>query len=350
MKPRIALTYYSYLTIPWKDILNSIQAAEKEGFECVLLSESAYRDATVLLADVLSNTRRIRVGTNIVNIYSRTPTQIAMANATLNELYDGRVELLALGQSNWHWIEKFHGVKFEKTLLRAREYVEVIRALFSGNPVNYSGKYFNVQNVQFRTAPVRIPIYLGCTGPKMLGLTGEVADGVIFSSLASPEYAKYAVNLIREGAEKVGRDPRQIDIGCSVVLAASENEEAARQAAVRAFLYYVRIPEMKDFQIRKTGFDPKEFEELRRTYWGGDMMNAHSSPLETGNMKKAMSMVTDSMLSAFIVYGTPKHCRERLDDYAKAGVTFPVIRSAVDEETGIEAVLANIKAVSKLLK
>lgn len=351
MIPRkIALTFYSYLTISWEDIVRSILTAEKAGFNCALLSESAYRDATILLGKILSKTKRIRVGTNIVNVYSRTPTQIAMALATLNEVYNQRIELLALGASNPHWIEKFHGVKFEKALSKMKEYVTVIRALFSGENVNCAGQHFTVHDVQFRDKPVKIPIYLGVTGPKMLRLAGEVADGVILNSLSTPQYIRYAIDQIKAGAADGSRDWKKIDIGCSIVVAASKDEKAARRAAARAFLYYMRIPNDFDPLIRESGFDPKEFEPIREAYWGGDMLKTLTSPTGTGNMSRAESMVTDKMLDAFTVYGNPRRCRERLAEYEKAGVTFPVIRSAVDEETGIEAVLANIKTVSQLLK
>jgi 5,10-methylenetetrahydromethanopterin reductase len=168
----------------------------------------------------------------------------------------------------------------------------------------------------------------------MRRLTGEVADGVILNSLSTPAFIEQSIDLISEGAQKAGRQLSAIDIGCSIVFSASEDRQAAIEAAKRGLMFYIIYPEF-DPIITTTDLLP-QVQSLRDAYWRGDIDEAHR-------------LVTEEMLEAFVVFGTPAECREKLQAYVEAGVDLLVIRSCVDKLNGKDAVLENIEALRGFL-
>jgi 5,10-methylenetetrahydromethanopterin reductase len=221
---QLALTFYSVLRMPIADILQCARAAEAAGFGFISMAESFYRDAAALAAAIAGNTRTIRLGTSVFPIYTRTPFQLAMAMATLDELSSGRMGYLGLGLGYRNRTEDYFGVKIERPLGRMREYIEIIRLLLSGSDAGYRGKFF-----QFKTFPklvgerLHIPIYFGSSGSRMLQLAGEVADGVILNSIATPAHIQHARNMLKRGAEIAGRDPAKGTIAASVIYAVADN-------------------------------------------------------------------------------------------------------------------------------
>ncbi len=336
--PSLALTFYSLLDIPVDDVIACWQEAETSGFEYGVMSESAGRDAAVILTRAALETRTINLGTNIIPMYVRSPMQTAAAALTLSEVSNGRFRILGLGTSYKQRVEAWFGGGFRSPVVRAREYVEVIRSLLSEGPTNYHGEFFNITDYPDLTtltdAPRDIRIYLGVTGPKMRRLTGEVADGVILNSLSTPRFIRDSIELVAEGAEAAGRSPADIEIGCSIVFSASEDRHEAIEAAKRGLLFYIIYPEFDP--IVKTTDQLPQVQALRETYWSGDVEGAYRA-------------ITEEMLEAFVVFGTPTECREKLREYVDAGVEFLVIRSCVDKLNGKDAVLQNIEALRGFL-
>jgi len=122
-----------------------------------------------------------KIGSSIVNIYSRSPSLIAMGAATVDTISNKRL-VLGLGTSSQPLVEDFHGAKFERPLKRMKEYVEIIQLILSGKTVNYPGEIFSLKNFSLLIKPPRdrIPIYLAAVNQKMVELTWKIADGVIF--------------------------------------------------------------------------------------------------------------------------------------------------------------------------
>lgn len=333
-RPRLALTFYSLIDITIDDMIECYQRAENAGFDYGVMSESAGRDAMVILAKAAQETERIKLGTNILPIYTRTPWLSAASALTLNEVADGRFEILGLGSSYKARVEAWFGESFEKPARRMREYVEVIKEILAEGETSYSGDVFRINDypdiTKLSNAPRDIKIYLGVTGPVMRRLAGRVADGAILNSLSTPEFIRESRELIRQGATDAGRNPAEIDLACSIVFSASEDRHEAMEAAKRGLLFYIIYPEFDP--IVQTTTLMSRVQELRDAYWGGDRQRAHD-------------MIDEELLEPFVVFGTPDECRKKLQEYVDAGVDLLVIRSCVDRLNGKRAVLDNIAAL-----
>jgi 5,10-methylenetetrahydromethanopterin reductase len=309
---KLALTFYSVLRMPMADILQCARAAEEAGFGFISVAESFYRDGAGLAAAIACNTRTIMLGTSVFPIYTRTPFQLAMATATLDELSSGRMGYLGLGLGYRNRTEDYFGIKVERPLERMREYVEIIRRLLAGDETSYQGKLFRFKTFPKLTGrPLHIPIYFGSSGAKMLSLAGEVADGVILNSLVTPAHIQQAKALMQQGAARAGRDPSRLSIAASVIYAVADDAEEAAAAAKEDVLFYLGYPEINPI-LDHAGVT-EEAEAIRR---------AHR---EHGKAA-ALQLIIPRMLDHLAIYGSAEHCRARLREVIEAGLDVPIIR------------------------
>ena len=156
-----------------------VRLAEEAGVDTVWVAEAWGRDCFTILTLLARETKRITLGTGIVNCYSRTPAALAQHFATLDEFSGGRM-VIGLGTSGHRVIEHFHGVPFQPSLTRLREYVEIIRMILAGEPLKYQGKLFRLERgFRLRFPPVRsqIPIFIASLTPKSVRQTAQIADG-----------------------------------------------------------------------------------------------------------------------------------------------------------------------------
>lgn len=331
---KLALMFQSVLRMPIKDIIECSIAAEKAGFGYIAVAESFYRDGFALASAIASRTHSVRFGTSVMPIYTRTPFQIAMGTATLHELSHGRVAFIGLGVGYRSRAEQYFGITQVNRLERMKESVEIIRMLLSGETVTYHGKLFDFDGFpRLVTDAVNIPIFFGSSGPKMLQLAGEIADGVILNSISTPEYVEFAKEKIATGAKSVGRDPSKIGIGHSIIYACSDNRRDAANAAKEDILFYISYSEL-DPVIRKSPFTTEAM-RMRQLY-------------KTGKKKEALALITDEMLDAFAVYGTPKECKTKLERFLSRGITLPIIRVSVTPYKETERKDAFMKAIDSL--
>ncbi|MHB8566907.1 MAG: LLM class flavin-dependent oxidoreductase [Nitrososphaerales archaeon] len=174
------------VTVAWQGAtIEALTAIAREadglGFGYFWLPEAWSLEAFSAASHLLSKTEKIRIGTGIVNVYSRSAALIGMGCATLDQIAHGRF-LLGLGSSGRGLIESFHGLRFEKPLERTKEYVVVIRKVARGESVDYSGDLLKLSRFKLFTKPVEsLEIYLGAIGEKNLKLAGEICDGAIIT-------------------------------------------------------------------------------------------------------------------------------------------------------------------------
>lgn len=298
--------------MPMQDLMDLASEAEDAGYESVWLTEAQGKDVFTTLAAIATVTQRIVIGPGVSPIFIRTPTLTAMTVTALDELSQGRAAL-GLGTGAKAGIERAHGVSFDHPLGRMREYVTIVRGILTQENFSYGGRYYRVKNVRREVTPfrARVPIYIAALGLRMAELAGEVADGVLLN-IATPEYARRAVEAVRHGAAKAGRDPSQVDIGCFVTTSVSQDRAEARTSARRRIARFAANPFYGNM-FRAAGFGP-EVDGVVQAATKGD--------------REAMeAQVSDAMVDAVAAHGSPSECREKVSEFVEAGVTLPIIQA-----------------------
>lgn len=296
-----------------KDILDYGRAAENLGFDGFWLTEESGKEAFGVLAMVATKTKKIRLGTGIVNIYSRTPTLLSMSITTLDEI-SGKRAFLGLGTGGVGFITRGHGLQIVDSVNRMREYVNIIRKLVAFERFSYEGKYFNIKNFQLRQEPVRtsVPIYLAGLNPKMQQLAGEVADGTIVNMLTDDGIKEIREN-IRIGAERTGRDPSKVGI-YALSMTLCGQDETAIEAMKKTISFYCASTHYHHI-LTNAGYgqEAKRIKEL----WD---QNKHDD---------AVKLVPDDLMKKLTLSGTPKEIRKRYKEYIAQGVypiVYPIVR------------------------
>ncbi|MGI0073418.1 MAG: LLM class flavin-dependent oxidoreductase [Nitrosotalea sp.] len=334
---KLALTFYSVLKMPMHDIISCAVAAEKAGFKYISMAESFYRDAFVLATAIAGQTTKVKYGSSIIPIHTRTPFQIAMATATFNEFSNGRVGFIGLGVGYRSRIEKFFGVKMENSLSKMREYVQIIRGLLSGNDFTYQGKFYNFQSFpRLVTQPLKVPILFGSSGCKMLRLAGEIADGVVLNSIGTPQYYKHVLSVLFGAAQEAGRSKNDYEIASSIIFSVADKYEDAINAARHDVLFYLLYPEL-DPVIEKTPYMDKVI-KIRKVH-------------AKGKINDALSMISDNMVDDLAICGNTKECRQKIRKLFRYGITLPIIRVSVQplkEKERKGAFMTAIKSLAAL--
>jgi len=283
-----------------EDVVGLAVRAEDEGFESVWHVQ-IQREPFVPLTAVAARTKRIRLGTGVAT-WAHQPLLAAMMSASLSEIADGRF-VLGLGAGPKEWNERFFGMTYDQPVARMREYVDVVRGAWSahsGASFDYTGSFYTVEGFRRNIAQrhERIPVYLGAVQERMLRLAGAIADGVLFNVFTTPRYvAEYALPILTEAARKAGRSAHDLELAAVVTTAVSEDGAQARDWARRHLAFYSVIPYF-DVMFRLHGFE-REAAAVRSAAQRDDL----------GGM---LGAVTDEMVEAFAIAGTPDHCRARL--------------------------------------
>lgn len=302
MTDRLGFQFPHERNAPPEELLSYARLADELGYDTIFVPEAWARETFSTLGWLAANTKRIRLGPGVANVFSRTPALLAQATATLDEISGGRA-VLGLGTSGPVVIESWHGMKFDRGLRRTRETVEIVRLALSGAKVDYEGEIFKLRNFRLGFKPLRehVPIYIGSLGPKNNAQTFEIADGwiPIWTPLAAIESAVI--------------DRRySVDIAPNVMACVAEPEERAYDLVRPHLAYY--IGGMGTFYrdvMARFGFA----EEANRIYvlW------------QSGKRKEAVEAVTNTMIDGLGIAGSADRCRARMAEYRKAGVHMPVI-------------------------
>ncbi|HEU0116290.1 MAG TPA: LLM class flavin-dependent oxidoreductase [Thermomicrobiales bacterium] len=296
--------------------------AERLGYDSIWLTETRFtRDAVTTAAAVAAATERVRIGTAVVNPYTRGAALTAVTVATLDELAGGRL-VAGIGPGS-PLILAQQGYAFDRPLRRLEEMVAVIRAILAGGPVDFLGETVEIRGLALDFAPVRasVPIHLGVTGPKALALAGRIADGVILNGFVSEDYTRRAVGIIRESATAAGRDSNDVEMAGSVVVSVDPDERRAFDA-VRAFVatYLTRFPNI----ARESGLPDSLLDAIRAAY--------------DRDRDEAAALVSNEIVDALVCVGAPARVRDRIAARRRAGVALPVVGPvAADLAWAVEA-------------
>lgn len=264
-----------------------------------------------MLAAAAAQTSGIHLGTSITSVFVRTVPTIAMAAATVDDLSGGRF-ILGIGSSHKVQVEAEHGVAYAKPLTRTRETVAAIRALLRDGALRYEGETFRIERFDLWFAPRRpaLPIYLSAVFPKMTALAGEIADGLILtrSTLATAGPARQA---LAEGAARVGRDPAQITVTTLLPAAVADSREEALAVLRPGLGFYLGFFPRYNRLVAESGF--------------AEEAAAIAAAWARGDRDGAVRAVSDRMIDATSIAGTPAQCRERLDAYRASGIDVPIL-------------------------
>jgi len=302
---------------PIRDTIRFVQHAESRGFETIWQAESdLMRDPTIALGAFGAVTSRIKLGTGVMNIWTRNVATMASTFATLDDLATDRV-LCGLG--TWHdGIANRVGIRRDRPLLAIREVVQALRLLFSGRSVRSQGQYVSLDNISLTAARKRpeqrrIPIYIGATGPQLMALAGEIADGVLLNYMVSPQYTQSAVTQIQIGSHKARRPLDDVDRVQLILCSVSRNREEALNQARRVVLQYIR---QQPTLMRASGVRQELVDEL----W-----QALPWPATPQQINDAMHIIPDEVVQMVTAAGTPEECRAKVRAFVSAGVTCPVL-------------------------
>jgi 5,10-methylenetetrahydromethanopterin reductase len=290
--------------------------AEERGFESVWVAETRMtRDGFVPLAAIAQATSRVRVGTGIVNVYTRGAVVIAISFAALEEIAPGRV-LMGLGAGS-PLVLAPQGVEWTKPVTRLREYCEVVRPLLRGEEVAYDGQFVHLAGAQIQDllavdaaiAKGDIPLVLGVTGRPAVELAGELADGALYNACLPTAYLERARAWLETGAARTARDAAEIDVGMGIVSAVHHDSATGKDIAHRfCALYLSLFPNI----AKETGLDP-------------ELIAATRSAFEAGGIESAIRVLPRSVVGLLCAAGSPAECQDRLDEYRAAGVKVPVL-------------------------
>lgn len=202
---------------------------EDEGFDQLWYSNhKLYRDQWIGMAVAAQATERVAIGSFVAEPYSQHPAQIAAAIATIDELSGGRA-ILGLGAGGANFKEL--GTVRARPALALKESVEIARELLRGERIHYRGEVFTADDVWLHLpARAELPIVVASRGDRVLRMAGEVADGVMVATYATPEGLRHGRDMVAEGLSKSARSERDVRLMTRVDVALDEDPRAARDA------------------------------------------------------------------------------------------------------------------------
>jgi 5,10-methylenetetrahydromethanopterin reductase len=293
--------------------------AEDAGFKNIWITDHYNnRDVWTTLAVLSLLTNKISLGTGVTNPYTRNAAITASSIASINELSGGRA-ILGIGPGDKATFDKM-GIDWDKPLSRVKETVLAIRAFLAKEQVSQAG--FKGAQMSFTTS--KIPIYIGAQGPKMLELAGAISDGVLINA-SHPDDFKFAVPMIRAGAEKAGRKPEDVQV-CAYASFSADKDPAKAVNASKIVVAFI------------VAGSPENV--LERHGIGMDEARAISDAISRFDFKGAMDGVTPRMTEAFSISGAPADCRARIDELLSTGVTQIVVGSPIgpNKESAIKLI------------
>jgi alkanesulfonate monooxygenase SsuD/methylene tetrahydromethanopterin reductase-like flavin-dependent oxidoreductase (luciferase family) len=287
--------------------IDRVKLAESLGYESVYVTHIAGRESLTVLTAYATATSRIRLGTGVVPIYTRTPATMAQTAATIDELSGGRLTL-GLGVSHRPVVEGWHGQTIDKPVLEMREYASIVRAILRGEDPPPSEKWptgFRLVGLDPRP---RLPIYIAALSPAMLRLAGEIADGVLLW-LCSPRYIKdVVVPEVSAGRERAGKSLDGFDIVPAIPAALTEDRQAAYGAMRRDLIPYFGLPFYRAM-IERSGF-------------GADIAGYDAA---SGDFDAMGAAISEDFLDQLTAVGDQDAVRAGIDRYRRAGASSPSI-------------------------
>ena len=303
-----------------RDGLDCVRYAESRGFEAVWQAESRLvRDAIVPMAAYAAVTEHIKVGSAVINNWSRNIGLLASTFLTLDDLAPDRI-ICGIG-AWWDPLAKQVGIDRKKPLTAMRETVTVMKRLLNMERVTFQGEFIHVDGIELdvvhgRREPRNIPIMIGATGDQMMELAGEIADGAILNYCVPLEYNDRALELLANGAKRAGRSLDQIDRPQLIVCSVDEDHDKAIDASKMLLCQYLA----QQPHIAKASNVSQDIIAEIQSILGW--------PATKEQINKAKHFVPDDLVSRITASGTPAEARSCVQEYINHGATCPILYPA----------------------
>ena len=300
-----------------------VRHAEAKGFDAVWQADSRLvRDAVVPMAAFAATTDRIRIGSGVIDCWTRNPARLASTFSTLDDLAPGRM-ICGLG-AWWDPLAAKVGIDRSRPLKVMREVVEAVRGLLNNETVTMDGYHVHLDGVELdyvhqERRPKDVPIYIGATGMQMMELTGEIADGAVLNFLVSPSYNVGALDALARGAAKVGRSLDDIDRPQLIVCSVDDDRQAALDGARLLVTQYLG----QQPHIMKASGVPQELLD--------DIGKVLTWPATHDEVVAASKLVPDDIVQMITASGTPDEVRAKVDEYVASGCTCPILYPLADD-------------------
>ena len=274
------------------------------------------RDAIVPMAAYAAVTSRIKIGSGVINNWTRNIGLLAATFLTLDDLAPDRI-LCGIG-AWWDPLAKNVGIERRRMLLAMRETIDLLRRLLRLENVSFEGEFHHVTGIELdivhsRREPRNVPVFIGATGEKMLQLTGEIADGCLLNYCVPPSYNDRAMELLQAGARKVGRSLDAIDRPQLIVCSVDHDRHRAITAAKRLITQYLA---QQPHIAKASGVSRETIEKIQSILgW----------PATKDQIEKAMQYVPDELILEITATGTPEEAKTRVEAYITRGCTCPVL-------------------------
>ena len=287
--------------------IDRVRLAESLGYHSVFVTHIAGRESLTVLTAYALATERIRVGTGVVPIYTRTPATMAQTAATIDELSGGRLSL-GLGVSHRPVVEGWHGQTIDHPVAEMREYVQIVRAILRGEDPPVGENWSTGFHLAGLDPRPEMPIFIAALSPAMIELAGELGDGVMLW-LCNPSYVRdVVVPAARAGRERAGESLDGFEIVAAVPAALTDDKAAAYNAMRSDLLTYFSLPFYRTM--------------LERSGYGEDIAAFDAARGDAAGMRAAIS---DGLLDALTATGEEPGVRTGVDRYVEAGVTLPCV-------------------------
>ncbi|OGO81360.1 MAG: F420-dependent oxidoreductase [Chloroflexi bacterium RIFOXYD12_FULL_57_15] len=300
-----------------RDGLEYARYAEEKGFEAVWQAESRLvRDAIVPMAAYAAVTNKIKVGSGVINNWTRNIGLLAATFLTLDDLAPNRI-ICGIG-AWWDPLAKNVGIERKKPLTAMKETVQVMKRLLNMERVTFHGEFVHVDGIELdvvhgRREPRDVPIMIGATGDMMMEMTGEIADGCVMNYCVAPEYNDKALELLEKGAKKAGRKLADLDRPQLIVCSVDEDHDKAIETTKELLCQYLA----QQPHIAKASNVSQEVI--------GNIQATLGWPATKEQINKAKHFVPDELVHKITASGTPEEARAKVAEYVKRGCTCPIL-------------------------
>jgi 5,10-methylenetetrahydromethanopterin reductase len=308
---------------PIREAMDHVRYAEQQGFTAVWQADSRLvRECCVPMAAFAATTETIRVGSGVVDCWTRNPARLAATFSTLDDLAPGRI-ILGIG-AWWEPLATKVGVHRTRPLGAMREIVTAVRGLLANETVTFDGDFVHLDGVELdyvyqERRAKEVPIYIGATGMQMMELAGEIADGVVLNYLVSPSYNEGALEHLSRGAAKAGRSLADVDRPQLVVCSVDPDRATAID---RARLLVTQYLGQQPHIMKASGVPESLLDQIGRVLtW----------PATHEQVAAAATLVPDDIVQMITACGTPDECRSKVAEYVAAGCTCPILYPLADD-------------------